>query len=65
MMLYVLCGIIVILEVTHHFERRDLYNRIMSNSLKEYKQKETPPGASKPAHKRVLDKWRNKGVEIK
>ncbi len=64
-MAYVLCGIIAVLVITHYFERRDLYNRIMSKSLNDYRQKDTPPAAPKSAHRRVLDKWKDKGVEIK
>ena len=55
---YILLGIIAVQEILHRVERRDLYNRIMSNSLREYKQKETTPVAPTPAHRRVLNKWR-------
>ena len=65
MIAYILCGIIVAQEILHRIERRDLYNRIMSNSLREYKQKETAPVAPTSAHRRVLNKWRDKGVEMK
>lgn len=58
-LVYILCGIIVIQEVLHRFERRDLYNRIMSKTLTEYKNPN--PGYAVSAHKRVLERWRNKG----
>jgi hypothetical protein len=30
--------------ILHHFERKDLYNRIMAQSLTEYKRSAAPPG---------------------
>lgn len=36
--------IIVIIEIMHFIERRDLYNRIMSKDLTEYKQDKKPVG---------------------
>ena len=60
---YVLIGIIVLLSVLHHFERKDLYNRIMSKTLSEYKgENDRSP---KSAHRAVMDNWRNKGGEKK
>ena len=63
MNLYILCtifGVVVFgLEIIHHFERRDLYNRIMSGTLTEYKHiGKPPPQALKSAHRRVLDNWK-------
>lgn len=57
---YALFGVIVIQQIIHHFERKDLYNRIMSKNLSEYK------GDSQnyhplSAHKRVLSRWRETG----
>ena len=65
MIVYILLGIVVVQDILHRVERRDLYNRIMSKSLPEYKQSKTPPKTPKPAHKRVLDKWHDKGVDVK
>lgn len=53
---YALCGVIVIQQIIHHFERKDLYNRIMSKNLTEYKG--DSPGYQVSAHKRVLNRWR-------
>ena len=53
---YTLCGVIVIQQIIHHFERKDLYNRIMSRSLTDYKG--DSPGYQVSAHKRVLNRWR-------
>ena len=57
-LIYILCGIIVVQQVIHHFERKDLYNRIMSKNFTEYKGESA--GYHVSAHKRVLDKWRKK-----
>lgn len=53
---YVLCGIIMVGQIIHHYERKDLYNRIMSKNLTEYKG--DSPGYQISAHKRVLKRWR-------
>lgn len=58
MIVYILCGIIILQAIAHHFERRDLYNRIMSKNLTEYKSGKPPSVVS--AHDRVLNKWRGK-----
>ena len=54
-------AVIVLQFILHYCERRDLYNRIMSKDLTEYKQsdKKLPPHIPS-AHDRVLNKWRNK-----
>lgn len=55
---YFLCGIIVLQSVIHHLERKDLYNRIMSKNLAEYKGDRCI--FAKSAHDRVLKRWRGK-----
>lgn len=55
---YALCGIIVVQQIIHHIERKDLYNRIMSKNLTEYKG--DSPGYQVSAHKRVLNRWRER-----
>lgn len=58
-----LCIIIALMSVMHYFERKDLYDRIMSRNLTEYKD-----GGSKhitPAHEEVLKRWRSKGGDSK
>lgn len=58
----VLCTVIVIQQIIHHIERQDLYNRIMSKNMAEYKGE--TPGYQVSAHKRALSRWRNtKGGE--
>ena len=58
MITYILCGVIVLLLITHHFERKDLYNRIMSRDLIEYKGEKSFYTPS--AHKKRLERWRRK-----
>ena len=62
MIAYVLCAVIVFQAVLHRSERRDLYSRIMSKSLAEYKRggKAPPPSA----HSEVLKRWRAKDGEL-
>lgn len=63
MVIYVLLSVVIILqEISHHLERRDLYDRIMSKNLTEYKGEKCEKVS---AHERVLTKWRKKGGEIK
>lgn len=52
----ILCGIIVLQELLHRFERRDLYNRIMSKTFTEYKN--LGQNYVQSAHKKVLKRWR-------
>ena len=56
---YALCGVVLIQQIIHHYERKDLYNRIMSKNLTEYKG--DSPGYQVSAHKRVLHRWRKGG----
>ena len=58
MISYILCGIIILQYLVHHIERRDLYNRIMSKNLSEYKSDSVPSASS--AHERMIKKWRGK-----
>lgn len=61
MVLNILLLVVVVLqEILHYCERQDLYNRIMSKDLKEYKQGNTLPKSVPSAHERTLNKWRNK-----
>lgn len=61
MIVYILCGIIIFQSIIHHFERKDLYNRIMSKNFTEYKGEKCI--SAKSAHDRVLKRWRGKGGE--
>ena len=51
---YILCGIIVLQELLHRSERRDLYNRIMSRDLTEFKGETRKPFSK---HKRIVEQW--------
>ena len=56
--IYALCGALIIQQIIHHNERKDLYNRIMSKNLTEYKGES--PGYQISAHKKVLSRWRER-----
>ena len=56
----ILCAIIILQSFFHFLERRDMYNRLMSKNLTEYKQGGTPPKHIPSAHNRVLENWRKK-----
>lgn len=60
-MLYILFAVIVLQTVIHFFERRDMYNRLMSKNYSEYVHTDkTPPKHIPSAHEKTLQKWRNK-----
>ena len=56
MITYILCGVIVLQYIIHYVERRDLYNRLMSRDLNDYKGK--PIQRAMSAHEAVLKRWR-------
>ncbi len=56
-----LCVIIVLQAVLHTIERRDLYNRLMSRNLFEYKDKGKDNVGVVSAWKRNYDAWHGKG----
>ncbi|MBP3359933.1 MAG: hypothetical protein J6N52_03695 [Clostridia bacterium] len=49
-------AIIVFILVFQRKERKDLYDRIMSNSLKEYRKS---PESAPTAHEKAIMKWRH------
>lgn len=58
---FILFAVIITQSIIHFIERRDMYNRLMSKSLSEYKQGDkTPPKHIPSAHELTLKKWRNK-----
>lgn len=61
--IYILCGVIILQSVLHHLERKDLYNRLMSRSLAEFKGEKCRYTPS--AHDKVLKRWRRKDGENK
>jgi hypothetical protein len=57
-------AIIALQQILHWLERRDLYNRLMSRDLTEYKRAAgggTGTEARRTAHEKAIDKWRNGG----
>lgn len=61
MIVYVLCGIIVVQSLLHRSERKDLYDRIMSKDFTEYKGEKVL--SAKSAHRKILNRWRGKDSE--
>ena len=58
---FILLAVIITQSIIHFIERRDMYNRLMSKSLSEYKQSDKKPPKHIPsAHELTLRKWRNK-----
>lgn len=55
-----LIAVIIIQAFLHFLERRDMYNRLMSKNLTEYKQSGSPPKHIPSAHSRILNDWRKK-----
>ena len=58
-----LIGIIFVQAISHRIERKDLYNRIMCGSMKEYQNIDKPERRVKSRHRELLDNWRAKEVE--
>lgn len=58
-MCYVLIAFLILQEILHSLERRDLCNRLMSRNLSEYKGEK--PKYAPSAHSRVLARWRERG----
>ena len=63
MAVYILAALLVIQDILHRCERKDLYNRIMSKDYKEYKTADKPLPKHISAHRRVIQKWRKKPIE--
>lgn len=61
MLSYLLFLVIVLQALLHYFERKDLYNRIMSKNLTEYKGEKCT--FAKSAHDKTLERWRRKDGE--
>ena len=57
----ILTTLIFAVVLIQHFERKDLYNRIMSKNFTEYKGERCV--SAKSAHDRVLRRWRGKSGE--
>lgn len=55
-----LMAVIFVLLRLGYVERKDLYNRIMSGSIREYQSIGKTPEGMKSGHKRVLERWRMK-----
>ena len=59
MTVYILAAVIVVLEIFHGIERRDLYNRIMCRDIGEYQSRTKPRERIMTAHERTLKRWRD------
>ena len=57
---YVLAVIIAIQAILHAIERKDLYNRIMSRDIADYKvlKSDKPVKPVVPKYKKVMTEWR-------
>ena len=64
---YVLIGLICVIVLQNwlwHYERKDLYNRIMCRDINDYKRlDEGKPAIGKNAQQKWKDKWRHKAVK--
>lgn len=59
----ILSAIIIIQDIIHRAERRDMLNRLMAKDLADLRQDVvTPPKHIPSAHDRVLNNWRKKKV---
>ena len=58
----ILCGVIVLLLIIHAIERRDLYNRIMSSDINDYKnyRSRDKPKKIYSRHEEVMRAWRKR-----
>lgn len=57
----ILIAVIILQAFFHYLERRDMYNRLMSKNLTDYKQGGTPAPKHIPsAHDTVLKNWRDR-----
>lgn len=64
MTVFILIGVIALIEAIHFIERRDLYNRMMCRSMEEYKKRNDPQPKIVTAHQKALEKWRGeKGAD--
>ena len=56
-----LCAVIVFIELMHMWERRDLYNRIMSKDIKDYRNfsGNAEMHHMPSRHDEVLQRWRD------
>ena len=57
-----LCGVIAVIVIISHIERRDLYDRLMSHDLDEYQritEHSEEVSRQESAHVRAIKKWRN------
>ena len=60
-----LCMVIGLQVFLHWKERKDLYDRIMSRDLTDYKKVSEPPKAVPSSLKKVMERWRDPNGGIK
>ena len=70
MMLVIVCLSLIVLaqQLLHYKERKDLYNRLMSRNLDEYKRvcsKDTTAEKRESPHQRAIRDWRERGESMK
>ena len=56
-----LLALMAVISVLHHFERRDLYNRLMSRDLSDYRRVASGDTDEhrETAHQKAIKKWRS------
>lgn len=63
----VLCGIIVAQQIVHYAERRDLYDRLMSRDVNEYKHaraRDKPKNGITSRHEQIMKRWREPDADF-
>ena len=67
MVTIIICGIfgavLIISDIIHYAERRELYRYIKADSIKEVDCKGHPPKSGPSGHVKAIKKWRNGGDE--
>jgi hypothetical protein len=63
MLIHILIAVIILQEIIHYIERRDMLNRIMCKDITEYRQESSsPPKKTIPsAHSQVIKRWMKRG----
>lgn len=63
-LIFMLIAVIVVQMVFHAIERRDLYNRMMADDIREYKELaevKTERKRRVSRHRQALNEWRERG----
>ena len=54
----ILVCVVLLQNITHYFEKKELFKFIKSKNLQEYNGDDSPPHRGKPAYAKVLEDWR-------